>query len=586
MTLDQYERHYHEADEQYKSLLHQSNQLSFLRFILFIISILCLLIGYFYHMYFLYLISLGCLSGFIIIVYKHNHMKTKIYYFQSLTHTYHTHIQRIHNQWDAFEDDGTDLLEDDLSIDLDLFGHHSLFQFINCTFTDKGRQLLSSFIIHPQTSLKEIKIRQEALQELQEHEDFIIQLQTYGHLTKNKDEKMIEQFLKNDDFQSYHAIPSIIFICPFIVILSLCFVFLSIAMPYSYVICEITIVFQIILTLCFIIAHQRLFEPVQHFHMSLKHYYCIFELIENQSFHTPLLQELQMKLTKNKATQAILQLSKISQLISYRQNIICMILFNAIGLYDFYLRYIYIKWLHKYYDHISTWFDTLAQIEMLISLYIVKMDDFDVTLPHLTENMDLSFDDLKHPLLDPSKAVGNSFQIEKHVCVITGSNMSGKTTFMRTIALNLVLAYLGTYVFAKSMNCAYMTILTSMRVKDNVEEGISTFYGELLRIKKMIAYSQKKEPMICFIDEIFKGTNSLDRIAGAKATIQKLSLNHCFVFITTHDFELCQCENCDISNYHFTEYYQDNHIYFDYLIHKGQSQTTNGHFLLKQIGII
>ena len=109
MTLDQYERHYHEADEQYKSLLHQSNQLSILRFILFIMSILCLLIGYFYHIYFLYLISLICLSGFIIIVYKHNHMKTKIYYFQSLTHTYHTHIQRIHNQWDTFEDDGTDL---------------------------------------------------------------------------------------------------------------------------------------------------------------------------------------------------------------------------------------------------------------------------------------------------------------------------------------------------------------------------------------------------------------------------------------------------------------------------------------------
>ncbi len=136
------------------------------------------------------------------------------------------------------------------------------------------------------------------------------------------------------------------------------------------------------------------------------------------------------------------------------------------------------------------------------------------------------------------------------------------------------------------MICSCMTILTSMRVKDNVEEGISTFYGELLRIKKMIEYSQFKKPMVCFIDEIFKGTNSLDRIAGARATIKKLSLEHCIFFMTTHDFELCNTQEIDISNYHFDEYYQDDKIFFDYLLHKGQSQTTNGQFLLKQLGII
>ena len=167
--------------------------------------------------------------------------------------------------------------------------------------------------------------------------------------------------------------------------------------------------------------------------------------------------------------------------------------------------------------------------------------------------------------------------------MITGSNMSGKTTFMRTIALNLILAYAGGFVFAKNMSCFPMHIMTSMRVKDNVEEGISTFYGELLRIKEMIEYSHKKQPMICFIDEIFKGTNSLDRIAGAKATIEKLSLPYAYTFLTTHDLELGQLKK---QNYHFDEYYEDEHIYFDYKIKKGISKSSNGQFLLKQVGIL
>ena len=201
-------------------------------------------------------------------------------------------------------------------------------------------------------------------------------------------------------------------------------------------------------------------------------------------------------------------------------------------------------------------------------------------------NLELSFHHLRHPLIPQDKVVGNDFHLEHQTNVITGSNMSGKTTFMRTVALNLVLAQAGGYVFADDMTCSYMHILTSMRVRDNVEEGISTFYGELLRIKDMITYSQTQQPMICFIDEIFKGTNSLDRIAGAKATLEKLSLPYCMVFITTHDFELTKMDHVLYSNYHFEEHYVDGQLCFDYQIKKGPSTSTNGKFLLQQVGIL
>lgn len=587
MKIQKFKERYQNSFEKYESYLLKSNQLSVVRFVLFLGILLSLLIGYFQHIQLLYIISLICLVAFIFVVSIHNQVKKKVIYYHALSQVYQEHIQRIDNQWDKFLEDGHEFLNDDLSIDLDLFGQHSLFQFINATFTYQGKVHLAKNLLNHDLDKKTIIERQQSLQELSDHEDMLIQLQVYGKMLKIKDEKMITQFIESLSNQSNYHTPLPLMFLPIIVIVSLICVFFSVLLPYSYIVCEVGIILQVIVTISFLHQNNQLFEPVNTLHKSFQSYQQLFNIIQQEEFHTSLLKDIHHCIADNQyAIKGIEELSKISQGIAYRQNILLFILFNGLGLYDLFLRYYYLRWIEKYGMNIQNWIDALANIELLMSLYIPQMDGFMVVQPKIVEDVALSFQQLKHPLISTDKVVGNSFALEKQTCMITGSNMSGKTTFMRTIGLNLILAYVGGYVFAESMTCSCMTILTSMRVKDNVEEGISTFYGELLRIKKMIEYSQQNKPMICFIDEIFKGTNSLDRIAGAKVTIQKLSVPHCILMLTTHDFELCQSPDIDVCNYHFDEYYEGGKIYFDYCIHKGQSQTTNGQFLLKQLGIM
>ena len=158
-------------------------------------------------------------------------------------------------------------------------------------------------------------------------------------------------------------------------------------------------------------------------------------------------------------------------------------------------------------------------------------------------------DEIFFPLLDINKCVGNDFFCKNGVNIITGSNMGGKTSFIRTIGINLILMNAGTYVCADSFNSSIFEIFTSISIKDNIDKGVSTFYEELLRINKAIKYNEGKR--IVLVDEIFKGTNYNDRIYGALNVIKKLNDDRTILFITTHDFELCEVDVNNIFNYYF-----------------------------------
>jgi DNA mismatch repair ATPase MutS len=193
-----------------------------------------------------------------------------------------------------------------------------------------------------------------------------------------------------------------------------------------------------------------------------------------------------------------------------------------------------------------------------------------------------------HPLLT-GKRTHNDLVIDNKVKVllITGSNMSGKSTLLRTAGINLVLAYAGAPVCASWFQASIMGINTCMRIGDNLGENISSFYAELLRIKKIVTEAAAGKRIFYLLDEIFKGTNSLDRHTGAKVLINKLSHTNCIGLVSTHDLELCELEreNDRIANYHFQEYYKNGRIYFDYELRPGPSTTRNALYLMQLAGI-
>ncbi|MCD7809098.1 MAG: hypothetical protein LUH02_07130, partial [Erysipelotrichaceae bacterium] len=547
-----------------------------LRFMTFILIIFFLLYGYFRELSIFYIFSLISVILFFIFIYFHNQYKNQYQYLEAQYKVYDKHLKRIQGKWSDFNETGDIFMSDKdyKSIDLDIFGHASLFQMINVASTYQGQKYLAHLFLEDSCQEDIIK-RQEAVKELSKMKDFVLEMETLNISIKN--DQYLEKWLQQVSQLEVKKVSRIIFILPIITILALVLVCFSIGYPYSRILLEVGFILQLALSLITHGIHSELFEPIIKLSHSIQGYLKSFEMIQSTSFQSDALKDIQNRIDK----QALEALSILTNRMTYRQNIIAFVLLNGLGLFDFYITNQYAKWLALYQDKINDYFIAFGQLEAFMSLSILKIDEFDVCMPVISDQKELSFQDLRHPLIH--QAVGNDFCMDDSCCIITGSNMSGKTTFMRTIGLNLVLAYSGGYVFGQQFICYPMHIMTSMRVKDNVEEGISTFYGELLRIKDMIDYSKENRPMICFIDEIFKGTNSLDRIAGASETIKKLSLCHIYILVTTHDYELT---HFDCHNYHFEEYYKDNKIYFDYHIKEGPATSSNGQFLLKQVGIL
>jgi len=246
------------------------------------------------------------------------------------------------------------------------------------------------------------------------------------------------------------------------------------------------------------------------------------------------------------------------------------------------------NWRERNGDKLEEWLKVMHEIDALNSICNLSFENEDWTYPIISNDNEIEGINIGHPLLG-KKAVRNTFSLlgEKKVSLITGSNMSGKSTFLRTLGVNLVLSYIGAPVCADKFSCGIMNIYTCMRTKDNLEESISSFYAEILRIKILIEASKRGEKIFFLLDEIFKGTNSKDRHTGAIVLIKQLIEYGGVGLVSTHDLELCDLEreNKSIINYNFREFYENDKIKFDYILRRGKSETQNAIHLMKLAGI-
>lgn len=473
--------------------------------------------------------------------------------------------------------------------DLDILGSSSLFQYINMAHTPFGKKGVQQLLNHPCSTIEEIRERQKAVLELSKQEAFLHKLQVQSSLFAKHSKKISISSLEDMFEEKREGYPLwkkyILMILRILTIttggLTLLFSFPA---GYFYLLC----LCNVVLSLLFYSAHHQRFQHVKNIQGVLKDYEDMIEHICSVSFQTSSLCHIQYKLQE--AFKAMRRFSLIAMLLQLRYNILLFLPINAFYLFDFKCDILLYRWMKRYGSQMSTWFAAIGEMESLSSLCVITQVKETWCMPTLesTEKVVFSINDGVHPLIQESKAVANTIHTTANSYLLTGSNMSGKTTFLRMLGVNLVLLKAGAPVCAKAMHSSLLSLYTSMRVHDEVQKGISTFYAELLRIKEMVTYSDKQIPMIVFIDEIFKGTNSIDRIYCAKEVIKTLHQPWVITFVSTHDFELCDLAEdpfIQAKNYHFEEFYEDNKICFDYQLKDGKCTTTNARALMKMIGL-
>lgn len=503
------------------------------------------------------------------------------------------HIMRLIEQWVEFADIGEEFIDPEHSYccDLDIVGKNSLFQFINTTHTWHGRHAFVDDLLHATYSKEKIKQRQEAIAELAKDNEFTSELEYgFSNIGNDHSAQVLAKELKDDSlFMKNRLLRTLLTYIPIFIIF-----FAGLAGIFRwnqlYLLLVMLFAAQILIWLIGLPATNRYIQSLNRLPFKLNAYKEVLELVEKTKFTAYELQQIQSNLTtlNISASKAIKELAKIEDRVSVRNNPIVYFIVNALLLWDYECAFMFEDWKVKYAPHCEKWFFSLGELESLLCFATMKKVSKHTCFPKFSEIRGVEAKELAHPLIPNATRVTNQLHIRNNILIISGSNMSGKTTYLRTVGINIVLARAGGLVCAKEMELSDLQIITSMRIADDLNEGISTFYAELKRIKRILDAAEQDQRTLFLIDEIFRGTNSVDRLTGAKTVITRLSQLKAIGMVTTHDLELCDLAQKIplIKNYNFSEYYEDGKICFDYKIRDGKAKTTNAKYLMELIGII
>jgi hypothetical protein len=480
----------------------------------------------------------------------------------------------------------------DYANDLDLFGHASLFQWLNRCHTEQGRMLLAENLLHP-LPVSIIMQRQEAIKEITPDIEWRQQLQSYAvqtAVTIKTQEKAAAWLTEADIHYKSSAWKPFYIIYSFITLGSLvATIFGYIPVPFF------TSLYLLYFTISIILSRNTaepyiqlsgIVEEIATLHLLVK-------WIEDKPFQSSLVNQYKQQAGTGEAKAAdnIKELKKILDRFDLRVSIVGRLFFNAFLLWDVRQMIALNDWRSRNRQHLNHWFDMVASMEVLHTLATLHFNHKDWAFPSFTDQH-LVFDGkmIGHPLIPARSRVTNDFDIKGTgvIGLITGSNMAGKSTFLRSIGVNVVLAQAGAPVCAESLTLSPVSLMSSMRIADNLAENTSTFYAELKKLKTIIEAVNRHEPVFILLDEILRGTNSMDRHKGSEALIAQLVKQNAVAVIATHDLELAKMENqfgSSIENYHFDVQVEGEELYFDYKLKEGVCTSLNASILMKKIGI-
>ncbi len=482
----------------------------------------------------------------------------------------------------------------DFSFDVDLFGTSSLFQYLNRTMTGYGRDILAGWLSDPFILCKELVPRQEAIRELALKDKWRQKFMAIGmktHLAKSEIKGLLVWIEEKAVINSSLAKKILVYALSAAATASL---ILMIAGVLSYPV----FVSFFLVNLLYVSAGLKRINQV-HSALSKKYsvlssMYGLIMAFEDESFHSSVLNEIKSSLSGENvsASVSVRKLGKLIQAFDSRNNMIMGFVLNGLFLWDYHSIRRLEKWKSQYRMLFPVWLEMVGQVDAYISLGNYTFNNPDFIFPEISDNPDVfSAKNIGHQLIDESKRVCNDFSHGKRgtVCIISGANMAGKSTFLRTIAVNYVLAMTGAPVCASEMKFIPGKLYTSMRTTDSLSDNESYFYAELKRLKALKSKVENGEPVFFILDEILKGTNSADKSTGSKLFLQRIIEKGGTGLIATHDTSLGNLESDYpevIINKCFEIEINGENIRFDYKLQNGITQKMNAVFLMKQMGIL
>ncbi len=485
-------------------------------------------------------------------------------------------------------------IKHDFSFDVDLFGTSSVFQYLNRTVTDYGRDILASWLSDPFRFSKELVPRQKAIKELASKDKWRHGFMASGMktpLVKKEITSLLEWIEERTIIKSSSVKKLLIFSLPAAATVSLIFMITGI-FPY-------TIFVFIFLSNLFYIATGIKRTNEIHNALSRKYKFLssmngLLKAFENESFAAPILNEIKLNISGKSASAAVSvkRLGRLIQAFDSRMNMLAGIVLNGLFLWDYLSIYRLEKWKSEYKTMFPLWLEMVGQIDAYLSLGNYAFNNPEFVYPIRSDNPDVfSAKNLGHQLIDESKRVCNDFTLGKKgtICIISGANMAGKSTFLRTVAVNYILGMIGAPVCATEMNFIPVKLFTSMRTTDSLSDNESYFYAELRRLSTLKSRIEKGEPIFFILDEILKGTNSADKSTGSRLFLKRIVECGGTGLIATHDTSLGKMESDYpdlIINKCFEIEINGENIRFDYKIQNGITQKMNAVFLMKQLGIL
>lgn len=475
--------------------------------------------------------------------------------------------------------------------DLDVFGAQSLFQNLNRTATFIGKKTLAQQLL-TLNSNETILDNQEAISELKTKIDWrqeFLALATISQDSKNAYDSLLHwNRIKNTPLSK--VILTLSYVMPAL--------FLGLLIAYfitdkNILLAYLTYVF-IANTMILGMAIKRIKAEIaqaENIDKIIKQYGLLVQQIEAETFQSKKLQNLQQQLVSHnaKASQHLKDLSELFSSMDTVANLVVVTLFNGTFLYHIHVLKALLTWKENYSKELEGWMNVIGEFEMLNSLANLAYNNPGFVFPEINSEYKISFSDLGHPLLNPATRVGNDTHFfPQSFVILTGSNMSGKSTFLRSLGVNMVLGGIGSVVCASEATIHPLPVLVSMRLSDSLSDSESYFFAEIKRLKQIMDVLEER-PAFVLLDEILRGTNSDDKRNGTIEVLKKVIAQKAIGAIATHDIEVCLTTNAypDIlTNQCFEVEIRDNELYFDYKLRNGICRNKSATFLMQKMGVI